>query len=391
MAEPAQDVCPLAGQKVAFTGKLAALTLAEAKDLLRACGAEWVPIVTEQTSLLVVGQDALPLRKDGRLTRNLRTARRLQRTHAIVIINEADWLAGLGAASPLGNAAGVSTAQLSQMLQVPGQRIRAWVRAGLIQPAASVLGVHFFDFRQVSWAKTLCRFDSAGVSPERIRRSLEQLRQWLPDVDQPLAQLAVLESEGRLLVRLGGGQLAEATGQGLFDFAEESPTPTLSVGAQPRTSEAYFVRGCELEQAGRLAEAAQAYRLALVFGGPSALSCFNLGNVLYARGQKDEALQRYTQAVECDPNLAAAWLNLGNLLTERQRPAEAVAAYQKVLALEPLSADAHYNLADTLDSLGRQEEALPHWRAYLRQDASSAWGDYARGRVERRAMTGPKR
>src|SRR5258707_322709 len=89
MAETAQAACALAGQKVAFTGKLASLTLAEAKELLRACGAEWVPTVTAQTALLVVGQDGLPLRRDGRLTRNLQMARRLQRLHAIAIINEA--------------------------------------------------------------------------------------------------------------------------------------------------------------------------------------------------------------------------------------------------------------------------------------------------------------
>jgi tetratricopeptide (TPR) repeat protein len=385
MTEPDTDACSLAGQKVAFAGKLASLTLAEAKELLRACGAEFLPRVTEQTTLLVVGQDGLPLRKDGRLSRNLRMAQRLQRTQPITIVNEADWLAGLGAGSPLSGTAGVSTAQLSQLLQVSGQRIRSWVRAGLIQPAASVLGVHFFEFRQVCWAKTLRRFDKAGVSPGRIRRSLQQLRQWLPDVDEPLAQLAVLESEGRLLVRLGGGQLAEPTGQGLFDFAEEDSEATLSVGAQPRTAATFFQKGCELEQAGRLAEAAQAYRLALVFGGPHAGVCFNLGNVLYARGKKDEALELYRRAVECDPKLAAGWLNLGTVLTERHRFEDAVAAFRKVLALDPLHADAHYNLADTLDQLGREQEALPHWRAYLRHDTSSPWGRHARRRLERPA------
>jgi tetratricopeptide (TPR) repeat protein len=379
MAESAKDANSgglrprLAGQKVAFTGKLAALTLAEARALLRACGAEWVPSVSAQTTLLIVGQNGFPLRKDGRLTRNLQVARRLQRTHAIAIVNEADWLAGLGAA-------GMSTAQLSQMLQVPGQRIRAWVSGGLIQPTTSVLGVHFFDFRQVSWAKTLCRLDKAGVTPERIRRSLEQLREWLPDVDQPLAQLAVLESDGQLLVRLGDGQLAEPTGQGLFDFTDENPS-TLNAGPQPRTAAAYFLQGSNLEQAGRLTEAAQAYHLALMFGGPDPAICFNLGNVLYALGKKDQALERFAQAVDGDPSLAAAWLNLGNLLTEREQFTEAVAAYERVLALEPLHADAHYNLADTLDHLGREAEAVPHWRSYLRQDATSAWAEYAKRRL----------
>src|SRR6516162_4216987 len=109
MAEPAEDAAPLLGQKVAFTGKLASMSLAEARDLVVACGAQWTPTVTDDTTMLVVGQDRLPLRKDGRLTRNLQTARRLQHTAHIAIVNEADWLAGLGS---IGSATGLSTAQL---------------------------------------------------------------------------------------------------------------------------------------------------------------------------------------------------------------------------------------------------------------------------------------
>src|SRR5271163_1485079 len=110
MAEMAPQASRL-GQKVAFTGKLASMTFAEAKKLVRACGAEWVATVNEQTNLLVVGQDGLPLRKDGRLTRNLQTAERLQKSHGLVITNEADWLAGLGSSPPFSNTRGLSTAQ----------------------------------------------------------------------------------------------------------------------------------------------------------------------------------------------------------------------------------------------------------------------------------------
>jgi tetratricopeptide (TPR) repeat protein len=378
MAEPAQDARRLAGHKVAFTGKLASLTLGEARELVCACGAEWMHTVTAQTTLLVVGQDGLPLRVDGRLTRNLQTARRLQRSCAIAIVNEADWLAGL---APLGSVSGLSTAQLAEVLQVPGQQIRAWIRQRLLQPSASVLGVHFFDFRQVSWAKTLCRLARAGVSTERIRRSLQQLLQWLPDVEQPLAQLAVLESGGRLLVRLEGGQLAEPTGQGVFDFTEEQAATTLNAGVQERTAAASFQKGCELEEAGRLEEAAQAYQLALVFGGPNATTAFNLANVLYVLGRTDQALESYQQAVAANPRFVDAWLNLGTVLTECGKFADALKAYHKVLALDPANVDVQYNLADTLDQLARPQEAEPHWRTYVRLDPNSAWGRYARRRL----------
>jgi hypothetical protein len=108
----------------------------------------------------------------------------------------------------------------------------------LIQLTASVLGLHFFDFRRATWARTLCRLTQAGVQPKRIRRSLEQVRRWLPELDHCMTQLAILENDGRLPVRLQDGQLAKATGQGCLDFAEENRSGTLSVAADPRTAEA---------------------------------------------------------------------------------------------------------------------------------------------------------
>jgi hypothetical protein len=36
----------------------------------------------------------------------------------------------------------------------------------------------------------------AGVKPERIRRSIEQMRTWLGSIEQPLLQLAILEQNG---------------------------------------------------------------------------------------------------------------------------------------------------------------------------------------------------
>ena len=43
----------------------------------------------------------------------------------------------------------------------------------------------------VSAAKTLCELARSGVTTPRLRKSLEQLKAWLPDAEQPLQQLAV--------------------------------------------------------------------------------------------------------------------------------------------------------------------------------------------------------
>jgi tetratricopeptide (TPR) repeat protein len=381
MAERAAEAKPLLGHSVAFTGQLASMTRVQAAILVRAYGGEWLSAVTRRTSMLVVGQDGWPLGKDGRLTHKLQKARWLQRTRSVAILTEAEFLTRLGLDCPSRSLQLLSTAHLSRVLRVSGDRIRTWVQLGLVQPTETLHGVHYFDFQQVRWAKTLCDFAQAGIALGRIRRSLEQLKHWMPDVERPLTQLAVLEKEGRLVVRLREGNLAEPTGQGLFDFSDEPATPTVPVVPGPQTAEQWFQLGCEHEQAGQLAEAAQAYRQALLSGGPDAGTSFNLANALYALGNKEQAAERFRQAVEIDASLADAWNNLGVVLCELGQQDEAIGAFQRAVELDSFYADARYNLADTLEQSGRASEAAPHWRAYARLDPTSPWGTYARQRL----------
>jgi tetratricopeptide (TPR) repeat protein len=394
MSQPAKDAKPFRGKRVAFTGRLASMTRPEAAELIRAHGGEFVPGVTRHTSLLVVGQEGWPLQKDGRLTRKLQRARHLQRHgFPIAILSEEGMLAELGLQA---RSEGVhqiyNQAQLCQILHMSRDRLRAWVRASLIEPVRSVNGVCYFDFRQVTGAKTLCDLARAGVTPRRIRCSLEQLRSWMPDLEQPLTQLAVIERDGAMLVRLEEGQLVEPTGQLQFDFAEDQPP--LCISPQPRgeiqrgaaepvqrTAGEWFTLGCEHEDAGCLEEAAQAYREALLQGGPDADICFNLANVLCALGQKEQAVERFRQVVEMDNGFVQAWNNLGNVLADLEQKEEAVRAYLKALEVDPGNTDALYNLADLLDDMGRYEESVRHWRAYLQKDSSSTWGNYARQRL----------
>src|SRR6185436_16910603 len=118
-----------------------------------------------------------------------------------------------------------TTPTLCEVLGVAPGRVRAWVKAGLLSPADSRGGVWHFDFRQASAAKTLCDLARSGVTLARLRRSLEQLRAWLPEAAEPLHQLSLLE-DGQFLVRLEDGELAEPDGQLRIDFdqpAAEQP------------------------------------------------------------------------------------------------------------------------------------------------------------------------
>jgi tetratricopeptide (TPR) repeat protein len=382
MTETATGARPLEGEKIAITGKLASMTRPEAVGLIRARGGEVVSAPDHLTTILVVGQDGWPLRKDGRLTSRLRKARRLQNDQPITILTEMELLDRLGVDSPPSGRQGLSTAQLAEVLQVPGACIRAWVRSGLLQAHETVGAVHYFEFHQVRWAKSLRDFAKAGVSSRRISQSLRHLRQWLPNLESPTNMPAVLEQDRRLAVRLEDGSLADPTGQGLFDFSHGQEHAAVSFSREKVTPHDWFQLGCQREGAGEFEEAAQAYRAALLAGGPDATTCFNLANVLYALGRREPAVERYLQVVEMEPGFVEAWNNLGIVLDELEQHDEAVAALRQVVKLNPLYADAHYNLADILDRIGRSSEALTHWQAYLGHDCGSPWADYARTKAK---------
>ena len=266
----------LQGKRVAITGKFVSMTQAEATGVIEHHGGQIVASVNRTTSFLVVGQDAWPLDKDGRLPRQILKAQELQKHgHPISILAEDELINRLGLNdSDDGVHRYYTLSQLVDLLKIPRNRVRAWLQAGLIQASKSEFGVNYFDFRQVVSAKTLFDLSNAGISTERIRRSLEQLKASITGVDQPLEQLAFLEKNGQLLVRLEEG-LIEPSGQMFLDFESEQPT----LPAKPASAEQWFQLGCQNEEEGFLAEAADAYRQALLTGGPDPDLIFNLANV----------------------------------------------------------------------------------------------------------------
>jgi tetratricopeptide (TPR) repeat protein len=370
----------LKGKRVAVTGRLASMSRAEAIRLVRAHGGIFASALSRRTSMMVVGQDGWPFQKDGRLSSKLRRAQSYQRSgQPITILSEEEFLGLLGLE---GQTEGVrrlySTAQLSSLLKIPGDRVRRWLTAGLIRAVETVDGVSYFDYPQVVSARTLSDLNQSGVGTDRLRRSIEQMQTWLKNVEQPLLQLAVMDQSHELLVRLNDG-LVEPTGQRRLDFdAVDEP---VSLSQPPATAAHWFEMGCELEETGQFDDAADAYRQALAVGGPSAVTCFNLANCMYAMGHKELAAERYSQAVETDGSFAEAWNNLGVVLIDLGNPEEAVTAFERALLANPHYADAHYNLADLLEELDDTTGAATHWGAYLSQDRQSQWASHAKKRL----------
>ena len=203
----------------------------------------------------------------------------------------------------------------------------------------------------------------------------------MPEVSSPLTQLSILEENGRLLVRMDDGRLAEPSGQLQLEFDRASEEQALSIDGAAKTSDEWFQEALECENQGNYGGAVRAYERAVELEHADPILHFNLGNVLYASQQYPDAEQQFRKAVELDDEYVEGWNNLGTVLADMERYDESVEAFEKALAVFPLYSDAHFNLGDVLATLGRTHLAREHWRRYLQLDPKSPWAVDVRMRL----------
>lgn len=390
----------LRGVRVLLAGKLASMGRRDAQQLIRRHGGITVDALTPDVQCVVVGEATLPL-DDTETSELLLAAEQLaaERGTPEILAESAFW-PRLGLVESEQHIHRLYTpAMLAELLRVPVAVVRRWHRRGLIVPTREVRRLPYFDFQEVTTARRLAELLAAGVSPQAIEKKLAALRRVLPNVARPLAQLPVLVEGKELLLRQGAG-LIESGGQRRFDFepatsSGESPSAPNTLGTSVLTLEArppaeaavaepaqLIQWGADLEDVGRLAEAAEMYRAALAAGGANAELCFRLAEVQYRLTDLSAARERYYMAIELDENYVEARANLGCVLAELGERELAVAAFHGALAYHADYPDVHYQLARTLDELGRADEAAHHWRTFLSLAPDSPWSDEARQRLE---------
>jgi len=407
--------CPadalLKGQRVALVGKLAGMSRREAQQLVRKHGGTVVERPDEQTTLVVVGENEVPLGHDAAGEASLdgvslehaldATVRAAVDRGTLEVVGETQLWQRLGLVDREQHIRRLYTpAMLAQLLGVSAATIRRWHRRGWIVPVREVRRLAYFDFQEVATARRLTELLAAGLSAATIEKRLAALARYLPDVRRPLAQLSIIVEGKELLLRQGSA-LREPGGQFRFDFsaheehrpseggtapvegeAQQRATILRMPLAEPQATPAEMVQWAgQLEDEGQTAAAAEMYRAALAAGGPHAETCFLLAELLYQMHDLAAARERYYMAIELDENFVEARANLGCVLADLGEKELAVSAFEGALLYHDSYPDAHYQLARLLDEMGRAPEAAAHWEAFLRLAPTSPWADEARERL----------
>ncbi len=116
-----------------------------------------------------------------------------------------------------------------------------------------------------------------------------------------------------------------------------------------------------LHRAGRLAEAATAYRAALALSPGRPTILHNLGVIAAAQGDHAAAVRQFDEVLAGNPDYASAHMNRGAALEALGRLPEAIQSYGRAAALEPDSYAAHRALGFLWLAQGERGRALDHF------------------------------
>lgn len=269
--------------------------------------------------------------------------------------------------------------EVARLVGIPEAQVRRWASGGAIPPVQrDARGRLWFDFKALVAFRRMKQLRQQGLSPQRIRRCVEQLRRIFPQLEQPLAEVKVSVVDGRLLFDRGGLKF-DAGGQLVLDFSPQRAGSLAHLPAEPQQQ--LLLRGIQHEERGELEEAWVCYARVLQIDPEHADALVNMGNLEYRWGASHRAEALYRRALRVDPDHPQANYNLANLLEERGQLEDALLFYRKAIQEAPDFADAHFNLARVLERLGERDEARRHWRIYLELDPQSPWAEYARSRL----------
>jgi len=258
---------------------------------------------------------------------------------------------------------------VEKLLRLPRSTIRSLIEAGFVSPARGPRNSWRFSFQDLIVLRTAEALAAANVPRRRITRSVRELRRHLPD-SMPLSGLAISAVGNRVVVREGASRWQAESGQYLLAFEGDPASDSLEVFERTKTKPSrdaleWFEKGLALEEED-IEAALDAYRQALE-ADPELLDAqLNRGRLLHEAGRLAEAEEAYTDAITACGAEPLLLFNLGVLLEDMGRTPEAIQSYCAALDSDPSLADGHYNLALLYETLKQPKEAIRHMAQYRR-------------------------
>jgi tetratricopeptide (TPR) repeat protein len=266
-----------------------------------------------------------------------------------------------------------SASHAARLLDLPVDRIRAYARAGLLDPERGPRGEYRLSFQDLVLLRTAKGLLDSRVPPRKVRAALARLKELLPG-DRPLTGVRISSDGERVFVHDRGRVWNAETGQARFDFdvselaakvaphSRRSPEDALRSDEEMR-AEDWYTLGADLESTAP-EHAQEAYRRALDVDPEHFGTRVNLGRLLHEQGKLHAAEAHYRLALGLRPRDSTALFNLAVCLEDLGRTHEAVQAYRRTIEADAECADAYYNVARLYESLGDRAAALRHLQTY---------------------------
>jgi tetratricopeptide (TPR) repeat protein len=277
---------------------------------------------------------------------------------------------------------------VERVLQMPRSTLQGLVRLGFVRPARGPRRQYLFSFQDLIILRAARSLMQANIPQRRIRRSLGQLRQRLPEA-VPLSGLAICAVGDRVVVREGTNHWQADDGQYLLglDVSVQNGTLRVIEHSQPKagasvqsgaaradagndTSDAlgaddWFSEALRLEGTDPAAAIA-AYARSAEADPDNSAAWINWGRLLHERGDAQGAARVYRRALERCGADSMLLFNLGVALEDLGEKDEALTAYHAAISEDPNFADCHYNLARLYESTGKTQHAIRHLGQYRR-------------------------
>jgi tetratricopeptide (TPR) repeat protein len=276
--------------------------------------------------------------------------------------------------------------EVVRLLGISTGRLRSLDRAGIVRPTGRRRGHRAYTFPDIIALRAARDLLAQRVRLRDVARAIDNIRQAIPKVTRPLAELRIVSDGKRVVLKSSAFSYEPISGQMLLDFDVKALRDDVVRVLRPvvgreraRTAYDLYVRASQLdEDPATLEEAEQLYQRALELDPWLAIAYTNLGNIRFRRGDEDAAEKLYNKALSLDAAQPEAQYNLGYVMLERGHPGEAVEFFKGAIASDPQFADAYFNLAMAYEQAGDPGKARPCWRRYLEIEPTGTWAEIAR-------------